>query len=635
MPIRPPQRAVTLTLGLTLSLTGFAATAQELEQTSTAAAFDQQLQNFHNGRFDALDASAEQRELERLHAWLPAGDAARELEYRTANCMHMVRHDPTAALKYAEQALVPAQEAGATEVQVRLLLCAGLGRGMSPTPTDAFPAFDQAVTLAKENNLSGILADALVQRGSLYSLLGEQARALIDFLAAQDHYRAAGREDVAEINLINIATVYRRMGEYAKAREYLQQGRTNAQRDGRWPELFMALVQLGYLDNDTDQPQSAEQHFSQALETAIQRTGIRQDQGNARVGLATALINQKRYRQGLTILEQARADFASLNDGSNEGEILLLQGNARAGLGDHANALRYYEQALPILQRSDNTRYLARLYRARTDSYEALGNYAAALADFRQYIQLRETLVERMRNEQTIALRLQFDSNRRDMENQRLLAETQLREQQLQAMMRMRQWQWVAIALAGLLLLVLSTLAVRQVIRLRQMRTLAMSDPLTGIANRRSLERQGNTAVADAQAHGTHLCLLSLDIDHFKRINDNHGHAAGDTVLRQVAQACQNALRQFDLLGRIGGEEFIVLLPGAELEQAIDVAERLRRCVESLRFPDELTELRVTISLGVTKLHQTDRDLSALAIRADRALYRAKAGGRNRLEVEA
>ena len=192
MPIRPPQRAVTLTLGLTLSLTGFAATAQELEQTSTAAAFDQQLQNFHNGRFDALDASAEQRELERLHAWLPAGDAARELEYRTANCMHMVRHDPTAALKYAEQALGPAQEAGAAEVQVRLLLCAGLGRGMSPTPTDAFPAFDQAVTLAKENNLSGILADALVQRGSLYSLLGEQARALIDFLAAQDHYRAAG-----------------------------------------------------------------------------------------------------------------------------------------------------------------------------------------------------------------------------------------------------------------------------------------------------------------------------------------------------------------------------------------------------------------------------------------------------------
>src|SRR5690606_24264475 len=120
MPIRPPLRAVALMLGLTLSLTGFAATAQELEQTSTAAAFDQQLQNFHNGRFDALDASAEQRELERLHAWLPVGDAARELEYRTANCMHMVRHDPTAALKYAEQALVPAQEAGAAEVQARL-----------------------------------------------------------------------------------------------------------------------------------------------------------------------------------------------------------------------------------------------------------------------------------------------------------------------------------------------------------------------------------------------------------------------------------------------------------------------------------------------------------------------------------
>lgn len=632
-------RCTVMALALAMWLVGFPVTAQErpdgrAPKTGLAHVFDRQLQRFQSGQFDSLDAANLQQELDQLRASLPTGDTLRELDFRAVQCAHTLRQDPVAALKVVEQALLRARRVDAAEIQVRLLLCAGLARGISQTPADALTDFDQAISLARAAGLQAALGDSLAQRGSLHSLQGEQAHALLDFLAAQNHYRIAGKNALAEANLINIATVYRRMGEYAKAGEYLRQTREAALRGGKWTELFTALMQLGFLHDDTHQPQQAEQTFTQALEIASERTGMRQDQGFARIGLATAMINQQRYREGLVVLDQAVADLTSIDDTSSAGDLQLLRGIAVAGMGNHYRALEHYGQALAELQRSGNQRYLARLYRARADSHEALGNDAGALADYKQYTALRETLTENMRSEQTAVLRQQFDASRRDMENRRLLADQQAREQQLQALMRMRHWQWVAIGLAGLLLAVLGALAARQLGRLRRLRVLAMTDPLTGVANRRRVERMGNEAIAHARERSRPLCVLSLDVDHFKKVNDGFGHAVGDEVLVRVAKTCASALRQFDLLGRVGGEEFLVVLPDTRLEQAVEVAERLRQGVESLRFQEPATELRASISLGLTALRDEDHDLAALAQRADVALYRAKAGGRNRTEVE-
>ena len=128
---------------------------------------------------------------------------------------------------------------------------------------------------------------------------------------------------------------------------------------------------------------------------------------------------------------------------------------------------------------------------------------------------------------------------------------------------------------------------------------------------------------------------MTFDIDYFKRVNDSLGHLTGDQVLARIAHACQGALRQFDLLGRTGGEEFLVLLPNTRLEQAHADRRTPARRGRGDRFFRHHRDLTVTISVGMAELVAADADLKALMHRADNALYRAKADGRNRVEVEA
>ncbi len=155
---------------------------------------------------------------------------------------------------------------------------------------------------------------------------------------------------------------------------------------------------------------------------------------------------------------------------------------------------------------------------------------------------------------------------------------------------------------------------------------LATTDGLTGIANRRHFFLQAERELSLARRHGEALSAIMLDVDHFKRFNDEHGHEAGDEVLQAVAKALADSTRREDLLARYGGEEFVMLLPRTAGPEALEVtAERLRRAVEAVRVRD----LQVTISLGVAGL-KPGEDLQQLLSRADEALYASKRGGRNR-----
>jgi len=160
----------------------------------------------------------------------------------------------------------------------------------------------------------------------------------------------------------------------------------------------------------------------------------------------------------------------------------------------------------------------------------------------------------------------------------------------------------------------------------RQLEHVATVDGLTGLRNRRWLDDAFARQVARAARTGQALSVLMIDVDHFKRLNDEHGHRAGDVVLRDVAQTLASGLRPVDLLARYGGEEFAVLLPGLGSQTAIAVAERLRQAVEAGRAQDRPG---ATVSVGVASLC-ADESLPAILGRADAALYRAKQSGRNR-----
>jgi len=172
--------------------------------------------------------------------------------------------------------------------------------------------------------------------------------------------------------------------------------------------------------------------------------------------------------------------------------------------------------------------------------------------------------------------------------------------------------------------------------RERELEDLAIRDPLTGIANRRQFTKVAGAEVERSRRHGTPLTLMVLDLDHFKSLNDRHGHAAGDAALVATTSLIEAMLRGHDMIARFGGEEFVVLLPGTELDGATQVAERLRAAVaqQTLEASDG-SLIRWTMSLGVATLDPEQDGLDDLIRRADTALYRAKALGRNRVATEA
>jgi diguanylate cyclase (GGDEF)-like protein/PAS domain S-box-containing protein len=165
-----------------------------------------------------------------------------------------------------------------------------------------------------------------------------------------------------------------------------------------------------------------------------------------------------------------------------------------------------------------------------------------------------------------------------------------------------------------------------------ELRRLASIDILTGTYNRRRFMELAKLEEERCRRYGHPLSILMMDIDHFKQINDTFGHAAGDEVLRQFALTCSTVLRQHDVLGRLGGEEFAAFLPETGIEGARITAERLRITVANLRIPWNTQTLQFTISVGVTSLHNQENFDAALH-RADQALYEAKAKGRNRVIV--
>jgi diguanylate cyclase (GGDEF)-like protein len=159
-------------------------------------------------------------------------------------------------------------------------------------------------------------------------------------------------------------------------------------------------------------------------------------------------------------------------------------------------------------------------------------------------------------------------------------------------------------------------------------------DFLTGINNRGHFMNLAETELARAKRYGSTPSFFMMDIDHFKRINDTHGHKAGDLVLKKLAEICLHELREVDIIGRVGGEEFAVLLPETDKEMATEVAERLRLAIEHAQVGiGSGAPIRFTVSIGIASVASMEESLDILLMQADKALYEAKHAGRNRICV--
>jgi diguanylate cyclase (GGDEF)-like protein len=195
----------------------------------------------------------------------------------------------------------------------------------------------------------------------------------------------------------------------------------------------------------------------------------------------------------------------------------------------------------------------------------------------------------------------------------------------------------VTCALSYLLLLVAlpPVILLQRSLMHQQLAAAARTDPKTGLLNATAWQREADAEVTRAQRTGSPLALLLVDVDHFKRVNDNHGHLIGDEVLRALATELRQQVRESDIVGRFGGEEFTVLLPRTDGAGAYGIAERLRVSAASLSVAAADARINVTVSIGVAVLGRHSQDLFELLAAADVALYRAKDAGRDQVRVYA
>ena len=168
--------------------------------------------------------------------------------------------------------------------------------------------------------------------------------------------------------------------------------------------------------------------------------------------------------------------------------------------------------------------------------------------------------------------------------------------------------------------------------RERDLVKLATRDSLTGLANRGYFTEQANIELQRAERYNDPVSVVMVDIDHFKKVNDTYGHDVGDLALRHVSDTLLRSVRKIDIVGRLGGEEFALILPRAALQPATEMCERMRQAVSGKQVPHPSTPFKVTASMGVASRSADREDLDQLLKYADNALYRAKRGGRDRVE---
>ncbi len=596
----------------------------------SAVSFDVLFRRMEMGDISELDRPRQQTYLAQLQHLLPPGDAHRQRLLYSQRCGLNFVNAVKDGFAFADAKLNEALNAQDSPAAIRFFYCRSGYQASLSTSRDGLEDINRGIELARQSDDEPMLATGLEVRGGIYSYLGIYGKALADLLEAQKIFVEKELPEAASVTLQDIGIAYRRLGYADKAREYLNQSIEHEQQVGDHESLFTSTLQLGFVDEETGHFDAALATQQRALELAA-ATGDHQNTGSAKLALAAVLTDLKRYPEAQATLQSAETDFAAAGDNADKGTVAYERGRALAGLGQHRKAMDEFSRAESAFDASGNQRYQEQLHQAMAQTLEASGQSAQALAEYKRYLALHEEVTRQRADQQAQMLREQFDTDRSNMENTRLKTEQALKDHQVEALQRVRGWQQTAMGLLAILLGLFALLVIRQLRKLRGWKRMASLDALTGVANRRGIEHFMAGAMRQARVQHEPLAVLALDIDHFKQLNDNFGHAAGDRVLQHVARTCAEALRDADLLGRIGGEEFLVVLPGNTLDQAADVAERLRARVESLALGDLPAGLRTTISIGVAQMSSQDSNVADLLLRADEALYRAKAEGRNRV----
>ncbi|PPU75706.1 GGDEF domain-containing protein [Xanthomonas cucurbitae] len=459
--------------------------------------------------------------------------------------------------------------------------------------------------------------------------------------AAQASYQCAVREQVLALELDALtqlgalaSRVSGRVADVNDAQDYLQRALTRLH--GHPSRFQRSLIEYEYGTSLAErQPAVALLHFRRAL--ALSRE--LDDQAGVAAALTSASEALIQTGDAGAALAMAREALPQMQAQGNVGRVAACHAVLlRALTALKADGLR---DAITAARGADKTTLAVsgrvELVDAIAQALAAEGRHAEAYQELQRANALRAQSLSHQRDTVMLRLQARYDDARRSVETAELRRRSETAQLALQAREAGQRTLWIALCATCLLLLAALVVLAFGARHRRQLSRLAMRDELTGLPNRRAIRARAQQQIDHAVRARTPCMLALIDLDHFKRINDVHGHASGDAVLKALASASRRALRAQERLGRLGGEEFLLVLPGCSPDELPAVFARLRDVVAAIQIPGLPKSQSVRFSMGAVNVAMatagTTTELDLLLGQADLALYAAKTAGRDQWAV--
>jgi diguanylate cyclase (GGDEF)-like protein len=489
----------------------------------------------------------------------------------------------------------------------------------------------QSIEAARSRQAPGAIAESCL-RITLGLLQFRQDRADLaigNLMHAYESAAAAGRLEQRMLAAAALSSVMRDMGDYAQALALNAEVIDWNTAQNATLSLSVSRYMRGTIFSELHDFPAAIAEYEKARELSVT---LKDTLGVAfsDLDICGLLVDSGRPKEArprcddsLRAFEAAGANDVAVQARVTLARIDLLEGKSARALTTLNDALRNEGADLP-------PRRVPPLYKLRSHANAALGKFADSYLDLNEYLQRQTAADEARRVRQAATLRARFETDRQLERNAELKRElVTARDRQAQ------QQRWTVIAVGtGAVVIALLTLHINAIRRhRRQLAIFANQDSLTGLPNRRHAYELATAAMGEAAVGKIPLTVALIDLDHFKSINDRCGHAAGDKVLQDFALACRASVREADVLGRWGGEEFLLVMPGASLETAMIALERLRSLALRIELPASGAGMRVCLSAGLATVEPKVKTLDELIASADSALYHAKRDGRDRVRI--
>jgi diguanylate cyclase (GGDEF)-like protein len=572
------------------------------------------------------DPDASKRDAERaLEIIRSRPDADLEIRARLLLCDYYSERDGVAAQQQIDAANVLLAHAQRKGLRAGVLTCQGETLETAGDNVRARTDFDEAVAVATAANDEQMLAEALFSRGFLRALQGEYAAGMSDERQSRELFDRIHMPQHALTVLNTIATIYNRMGDYEQAAQIYERALGQQHAAGLRRDEAVTSQNLGRARQKLGQWDAARAGFSGCLALSRELNYPR-GEAYALVGLASVDNATGDPGGALSTLVRASELQRATPDARLNAQIQLARGTALRRLQRGAEALSALEQSEAIFKQINSLEELGSVYNELAIVEAQLGDWQSAYQDRSDAQATSEKLLHNQLDQRFATLKVEFDTATKEKENTLLMAQNVANQKSLTQERRANTLQTIVIVLSLMLLGLLTILVLHQRRGARHMRALAMTDELTGAPNRRAVLTHLDALLKRDDA--LPCSILIIDIDHFKSINDRHGHPVGDETLRLLTAKLLSAAADPAFLGRLGGEEFVVVLPNTRLPEAHLVAEQIRTLVPSIDMVRWLGERRITVSIGITASTEADT-VSAMLRRADAALYAAKHAGRN------